>query len=264
SELFEEQARRTPDAIALVDEEQHLSYRVLRQRARALAAFLQQRGVGPEVLVALCVERNSDWLIGLLATWLAGGAYLPLDPGAPCSRLQFVLQDSQPALLLTQQNLLPLFTSVSIPLFCLDRLSCSEAGEREISKPFAGALAYMIYTSGSTGQPKGVLLPQQGLANLACEQASRLAIQPGDRVLQWAAASFDASLSEIVMALLWGATLCLPPARTVLAGERLREELEAQAITTVTLPPSTLATLLPAGLRPRYLRRVLIAGEAWS
>ena len=269
-DLFEHQARSTPDAVALIFQEQHLSYQELAYRARSLAVHLQRMGVGPEVVVGLCVERSPHWLIGLLAILLAGGAYLPLDPTSPAGRLEFLLRDSSPAMILTTQELLPLFAHRALPHLCLDQdpLHPQPPLPALLTRSRAPAsLAYIIYTSGSTGLPKATLLTQQGLANLALNQAPRLPVAPEDRVLQFAPASFDASLSEVVMALLWGATLYLPSPRTLLAGTSLLTLLEEQAITTVTLPPSVLASLpqdVPLLSQLRHLRHVLIAGEAWS
>jgi amino acid adenylation domain-containing protein len=180
------------------------------------------------------------------------------------------MRQSHPALLLTRRDGPPREADPDLPCLFLDDLLHSRPApprRRHFPRLPGSALAYQINTSGSTGQPKGVLLTRQALANLAHQQGSRLGIAAGARVLQWAAASFDASLSEVVVTLLHGATLCLSPEHALLVGARLHDELLRQAITLVTLPPTVLGSL-PPGVLDRgtlpHLRQVLLAGESWA
>jgi amino acid adenylation domain-containing protein len=266
-ELFEAQVERTPNATAAVFGDQRLTYRELNQRANQLAQHLRRGGVGPEALVGLCVERSLDMLVGLLGILKAGGAYLPLDPVYPAERLAFMLEDAQVAALVTQTSLLDRLPWASAGLsqgaiVCLDRdwASIATASTENIASGATPAdLAYVIYTSGSTGRPKGTLVEHRGIGNLAAAQICAFGVRPDSRVLQFASLSFDAALSEIVMTLLAGATLCLAPQEALLPGPGLLSLLRDQAITVVTLPPLALAALPPDQLPA--LRTIAVAGE---
>jgi amino acid adenylation domain-containing protein len=267
-ELFEAQVARTPDATAAVFGGQQLTYRELNQRANQVAQMLRHRGVGPEALVGLCVERSLDMLVGLLGILKAGGAYVPLDPAYPTERLAFMLEDAQVAALVTQTGLLCQLPLASAGLsqravVCLDRdwANIATAPTENLASGTTPAnLAYVIYTSGSTGRPKGTLVEHRGIGNLAAAQIRAFDISPDSHILQLSSLSFDASLFEIVMALLSGATLYLAPKEALLPGPALLQLLRDRAITTVTLSPSVLAALpvenLPA------LRTIIVAGEA--
>ena len=264
-QLFEAQVDRTPDAIAVVLEDQKLTYRELNKRANQLAHYLQKLGVKPEVLVGICVERSLDTIVGILGILKAGGAYVPLDPAYPRERLAFTLEDAQISVLLTQARLVESLPKHQGPIVCLD--TDWEIIERQ-SEESPGCsftpenLAYVIYTSGSTGKPKGVLVAHSGLSNLATAQIRIFNVQPNSRVLQFASVSFDASISEVVMALLAGATLVMGTRDSLLPGPSLIQLLRDFAIATVTLPPSALA-VLPANELPA-LRTIIVAGEACS
>jgi len=271
---FEAQAARTPKAIAVVCGDEHLTYAALDQQANQLAHTLQQRGVGPETPVGLCVERSLEMVVGLLGILKAGGAYLPLDPGYPSERLAFMLADSQAPILLTQASLLPHLPQHQAQIICLDTdwpaiqdyspipnpksIHVAPAGAK-IQNP--KSLAYLIYTSGSTGNPKGVLVPHEGLVNLAQAQRQVFDLTPASRILQFASPSFDAAIFEIVMALTGGATLYLIP-NPARAGSTLVKWLQTHAITHATLPPAVLRTM-PAAELPA-LQTLIAAGEACS
>jgi amino acid adenylation domain-containing protein/non-ribosomal peptide synthase protein (TIGR01720 family) len=264
NQLFEEQAERTPSRIAVVYEDQQLTYIELNARANRLAHYLQQLGVGPEVLVGICVERSIEMIIGILGILKAGGAYLPLDPAYPKDRLSFMLDDSLAPVLITRQQTidsLPTFLSLVV---CLDDDWEAISQESE-QNPTCGAtadnLAYVIYTSGSTGKPKGVLVQHRGVSNLFAAQVHAFAIRSDSRILQFASLSFDASIFEIIMALLTGSTLYLTASR-LLSGPMLMDLLRDQAITTLTLPPSMLATLPDTDLPA--LQTLISAGEPCS
>jgi amino acid adenylation domain-containing protein len=262
-ELFEQQAGRTPDAVALSFEGGQLTYRELNARANQLARHLRRLGVRPETRVAICAERSAEAVVAVLGTLKAGGAYVPLDSAYPKERLSFMLEDSRPLILLTQQSLLAALPEYGARTLCLDTDWDAIEGESAENLPgttSARNLAYVIYTSGSTGRPKGVAVEHRGINNLAAAQIRALDIRPSSRVLQFASFSFDASVSEIFMALLSGATLCLETQNALLPGPELIELLRARGVTAVTLPPSVLAAL-PTESLPA-LRTIVSAGEA--
>src|SRR3989338_7601424 len=262
-ELVEAQVARTPAAVAVVCEDQALTYEELNRRANQLAHHLQHLGVGPEVCVGVCLERSVELLVALLAILKAGGAYVPLDTRYPKDRLAFLLDDARVLVLLTQQSLLPTLPKTSVPVICLDTagdILSRESPENPCSPVSPANLAYIIYTSGSTGKPKGVAVEHRGLCNLARAQIQTFDIQPESRILQFAALTYDASISEIIMALCAGATLYLATQETLLPGPGLIDWLRTQAITTLTIPPSALAMLPTAELTA--LRTLIVAGEA--
>jgi amino acid adenylation domain-containing protein len=264
-QLFEEQVERTPDAVAVVFEEEQLTYRELNCRANQLSHYLQTVGVEPDVLVGICVERSLEMLVGLLGILKAGGAYVPLDPAYPEERLAYMLSDAQVSMLLTQEKLVTQLPNHQAQVVCLDRdwkTISQECDENPLSGSKPDHLAYVIYTSGSTGKPKGVLLAHRGLCNLASAQMKLFDVQPFSRILQFASLSFDASVSEIFMALCAGATLCLGTLDSLLPGSNLMTLLHNQSITHLTLPPSVLAVLTPEEL-PAF-RTLIVAGEACS
>jgi amino acid adenylation domain-containing protein/non-ribosomal peptide synthase protein (TIGR01720 family) len=262
--LFEEQAARTPGNVAIVFGDERMTYRELNARANQLAHHLQSLGVGPDTLVGVCLERTPDAVVAMLAALKAGGAYLPLDPGYPRERLAFMLEDAQATVLLTQERLLPNLPSAPhTRIVCVDRER--QAVRREpTGNPEAGTtsgnLAYVIYTSGSTGRPKGVMVEHEGLANFATAFIQIMGAGPQSRVLQFASLSFDASVAEIVLALLSGAKLCLLGETGTSAGVDLQQQLRDLGITIAVLPPSVLRLLDPEGL-PR-IATMMSAGEA--
>ena len=264
-QLVEEQAERTPDAIAVVFENQQLTYAQLNNRANQLAHYLRSLGVETEVIVGLCVERSLDMIVALIGILKAGGAYLPLDPEYPQARLQFMLEDSQIPLLLTQHSLVDQLPNHQAQTIFLEEIWEKTTQHRQdnlTAKVTSSNLANVIYTSGSTGKPKGVMVEHQGLCNLAQAQIEILGVHPSSRVLQFASFSFDACISEILMALGAGATLYLGTKEALMPGLPLMERLRDHAITHITLPPSALA-VLPWENLPS-LQTIIVAGEACS
>ena len=262
-ELVQRQAQSRPDAVALTFEDQAVTYGELQRRAEQLAQSLRGLGVGPEDVIGLCLDRSIELIIGLLAIHNAGAAYVPIDPALPAARLVFTLEETRAKLVLTQTSLkAPLSRAENaIPLLCLDEPWPSNAPHVNRHAPQACAqnLAYIIFTSGSTGQPKGVLVSHQGLNNFASEQARNVGVDATSRVLQFSSISFDASVSDIVMALAAGATLCLGTREPLLPGSALAQLLRDQAITIMTLTPSALAAL-PVEAFPT-LCAISVAGE---
>jgi non-ribosomal peptide synthetase component F len=264
-QLFEEQVERTPDAVALVFEGKQLTYRELNARANQLAHYLQGLGVGPEVLVGICVERSIEMIVGLLSVLKAGGAYIPLDPAYPLERLGFMLEDSSVPVLLTQSKLIEKLPPHSARVVYLDKdweEIVQPSKENPSSSVTSYNLAYVIYTSGSTGKPKGVLVAHKGLCNLATSTIQLFDVQPKNRILQFASFSFDASVWEVVMALVSGATLVMAKREIFKAGVCFAGRLRDEAITMVILPPSILA-VLPAEEFPA-LQTIIVGGEACS
>ncbi|HYR10585.1 MAG TPA: condensation domain-containing protein, partial [Longimicrobium sp.] len=233
-ELFEAQAERTPDAEAVVHDGETLAYAELNARANRLAHHLRRRGVRPETRVGICLERGTELVVAILAVLKAGGAYVPLDPAYPAERLAFMLADSGAPLLLTRLPLPVGLTPHAAEVVCLDaereRIE-AESAQAPAAGVLPGNLAYIIYTSGSTGRPKGVLVPHRGLANVARAHARDLGVGAGDRVLQFASPSFDASVAEMVMALTAGATLVLGTRETLAPGPDLLRLLHDEEVT---------------------------------
>jgi amino acid adenylation domain-containing protein len=263
-QLFESQVERSPDAIALIFNDSTLTYQELNAQANQLAHYLRSLGIKPEMAVGVCMERSPLTIVSILGILKAGGVYSPLAPKYPKERLAFMIEDARLSVLLTQQSL-DIEAGKRTTVVFLDQKSeiiaqHSSANLNQVVTP--DNLAYIIYTSGSTGKPKGVLLAHRGLCNLATAQIQAFDIRPDSRVLQFASLSFDASISEIFMALVAGATLCLATTDALLPGANLLRLLGDRAITTVTLPPSVLA-VLPVEELPA-LQTIIVAGEACS
>jgi amino acid adenylation domain-containing protein len=264
-QLFEAQVSQTPAALALVYGAETQTYDSLNRRANQLAYYLRRKGVGPEVLVGICLERSPDLIVALLAVLKAGGAYVPLDPGYPVDRLNFMIDDAKLPVLITQEHLATGLSATSGQRVCLNKEWSQVArgpDENLENQTRPDNLAYVIYTSGSTGRPKGVLIEHQGLSNLAWAQIKAFEVQANSRVLQFASFSFDAAISEVAMTLLAGATLYLADQHQLMPGSDLVKVLRDQAISVVTLPPSVLAVLSPEQFPD--LRTVVSAGEACS
>jgi non-ribosomal peptide synthetase component F len=199
-ELFEEQVRKSPEAVAAVYEEASLTYGELNRRANRLGHYLRGMGVGPDVRVGICVERSLEMVVALVGVLKAGGAYVPLDAGYPAERLRYMLEDSAPVALLTQKHLKSLFgwvgEGVSVVEVGGEEEQWKEQPENDLERERVGLtsrhLAYVIYTSGSTGSPKGVMVEHRGLCNMLIAQIRSFDVQSESRVLQFASFSFDA------------------------------------------------------------------------
>ncbi|MEO8383508.1 MAG: amino acid adenylation domain-containing protein [Acidobacteriota bacterium] len=266
-ELFEQQAAAQPDAVALVFEDQRLTYDELNARANQLAHYLIGLGIEPDDRVAIAVERSLEMVVGLLGILKAGAAYLPLDPAYPAERLQFMLEDGAPKALLTQQALPQPLPVVAVPTLLLDCEDLQAAlSARPASNPDArargltsGHLAYVIYTSGSTGLPKGVMVEHGGLCNLAHAQSQLFGVDAQSRVLQFSSAAFDASVWELAMTLPRGACLCLAPRHALMPGEPLQTTMRERAITHATLPSTALVACGDAEFPA--LQCLIVAGD---
>ncbi|HVI70856.1 MAG TPA: condensation domain-containing protein, partial [Pyrinomonadaceae bacterium] len=209
-QLFEEQVRRTPDALAVVHEGQQLTYADLNKRANQLARHLREMGVGPETIVGVCPERSVEMVVAWVAVLKAGGAYLPLDLNYPAPRLAFMLSDARAAVLVTSTAVLPQLTvPAETQVLCLDQLEAQVSGENLTVQVEPKNLAYVIYTSGSTGQPKGVMIEHGSLLNFVHWEKSEYQLTAADRVTQLVSVSFDGAVWELWPALCAGASVHL-------------------------------------------------------
>ncbi|MBD2819268.1 amino acid adenylation domain-containing protein [Xenorhabdus sp. 42] len=293
-QLFEQQAARTPDAIALVSEDSQLSFAELNQHANQLAHYLMASGVQPDDRVAICVDRSPDMIIGMYGILKAGAGYIPLDPEYPPERLAYQLSDSKPALLLTQHHLknkllkdkllkdkllkdkllkdkLPLH---DVPVLLLDdENQRSTLARQPTHNPDSGQmglkpdhLAYVIYTSGSTGMPKGVMLEHRNVVNFIHAQRQTSNPQPGDRILQFATVAFDTSVSDIFPTLASGATLVLRPPHIRIPDTTFVTFLREQKITIMDMPTAFWHHWVQEMMAGRshfspYLHTIIVGGE---
>lgn len=201
--FIEAQADRTPDRTAVRFREQSLTYRELDERADAVAAALQARHVGPDRLVAVCLDRSLDLIVGLLGVLKAGGAYVPLDPAYPRDRLRMMLEDARPTVLLTQRDLSRDSFERHTQVMCIEDIPLRQTRQRVTSDVTAEHLAYVIFTSGSTGRPKGVMVRHRSVANLFAGMDQRIPADPG-RWLAVTSVSFDISVLELFWTLARG------------------------------------------------------------
>jgi pristinamycin I synthase-3/4 len=277
-ELVEEQARRTPAAVALAHGARTLTYAELDRAADRLARGLRARGVAPETRVALFAEPSPETVVALLAVLKAGGAYVPLDTGSPPERLRWMLADSGARLVLTQAAIADRLPDFGGEVVALDTphppAPSPTGGEGEHDDVADGnalphsrtpalshsQLAYVIYTSGSTGHPKGVLVPHRGVCNSTAAYVRAYGIRPGSRLLLFAPLHFDASVLDVFTALCSGATLVLASRDELMPGEGLAELLRRERVTHLKITPSALAVTPPAGLPE--LEAVMVGGEA--
>ena len=268
-QLFEAQVERTPDTVVVEFEGQHLTYHQLNCRANQLAHHLQTLGIGPEILVGICMERSLEMVIGLLGILKAGGAYVPLDPDYPQERLAFMLADTQVPILLTQQVLRDKLPEHSTHLLCLDTdwdSIASENDQNPTSSVSPDNLAYVIYTSGSTGTPKGVMNFHRGLTNRLLWMQDTYRLTSEDRVLQKTPFSFDVSIWEFFWPLLVGARLVVAKPGGHQDTAYLIQLITEREVTILHFVPSMLQAFLntPAVETCTCLQRVFCSGEALS
>lgn len=260
--LFEEQAEKTPDAVAVMFQDRELTYQELNRRANQLAHYLQKLAVEPDTPVGISIERSLEMVIGILGILKAGAAYVPIDPTYPDERIAYMLENSQVPVLLTQKHLQAALPEYQGQMLCLDTdwdSIVAESGANPSGKVQPANLAYIMYTSGSTGRPKGVLVPHQGLCNLAQYQIRLFDVQPTSRYLQFASLSFDPSISDIITSLCAGARLCLIPPESSRLGAELKELLLQYKITHIDIVPPALATI--SGEVLPDLQAVIVGGD---
>ncbi|WP_414620769.1 amino acid adenylation domain-containing protein [Calothrix sp. CCY 0018] len=268
-QLFEEQVEKIPSNIAVIFEDQQLTYQELNSRANQLAYYLLQQGVKSDTIVGICMERSIEMLVGLMAILKAGGAYLPLDPAYPQERLNFMLADAQVSVLLTQphlENQLPLHQA---QLVCIDTegsIYINYSSQNPVSDVKSENLAYVIYTSGSTGKPKGVMNTHQGACNRLLWMQGAYQLTSSDRVLQKTPFSFDVSVWEFFWTLLAGAALVVAKPGGHQDAGYIAELISQHKITTLHFVPSMLQVFLeePQHQNCKSIKRVICSGEALS
>ena len=266
-QLFQQQARQTPDAIALQHEERSLTYRELDEQSTQLASYLQQLGVTAETLVGICIERSLEMVVGLWGILKAGGAYVPLDPAYPQERITYILQDTQLAIVLTQGRFQARFHNLEVRSLPIDTdwEAISQAPIVPPREPNPDDLAYVIYTSGSTGKPKGVEICHRSLANFSQSAIANYEIVPQDRVLQFASISFDAAAEEIYPCLCCGGTLVLRTDGMLASSQQFWQRCQDWHITVADLPTAywhlLMAEPTASSMLPNQLRLVIIGGE---
>ncbi|MES2732439.1 MAG: amino acid adenylation domain-containing protein, partial [Bacteroidota bacterium] len=267
-ELFEQQVTKNPDAVAVVFEDQQLTYGELNRHANQLAHYLiEHQQVKPDSLVGICIDRSLEMVIGILGILKAGGAYVPLDPDYPEARLAYMLDDAQLSTVLTQSHVRSRTPISEAQALCLDdtvvQAQLRTQSIENIPVQQLGLqshhLAYVIYTSGSTGQPKGSLLSHAGLTNLALAQIQGFGVCSESRVLQFASLAFDAATSEWCMALVSGARLVVLPPAVAKSPDGISAIVAQAQVTHATLPPVLLPVL------PRHswqsVHTLVVAGD---
>ena len=263
-QLFESQAAQRPEATAVEDGSECLTYKELNHRANRVARYLRRRGVGPEVRVGVALERSADLIVALLAVLKAGGAYVPLEPSYPAERIGLMLEDAGVSVVITRAD-----ASLSLPAaLSVVGLDCDRGGieaERDENleiRTSAEQLAYVMYTSGSTGRPKGIAIPHRAITRLVCN-TDYVQLTAADRVAQVANASFDATTFEVWGALLNGARLTIIPRDLTLSPGGFAAEIRDRGISAMFLTTALFNQLV--GEAPEMLgsvRHVLVGGEA--
>ncbi len=259
-QLFEEQTRRTPDAVAVEFGAQRLSYRQLDERADRLASRLHTLGVRPDDLVGISVERSLEMVVGLLGILKAGGTYLPLDPTYPQSRRDFVLEDSGARIVLTRDNLQePLDSQANHQ----PGIRTNDGSQLPIDRHDSTHLAYVLYTSGSTGKPKGVQVSHRAVINLLNSMRLRPGMIAQDTLLSVTTLSFDIFGLELWLPLMIGARVVIAPDAVVKDGAKLASLIKSSGATIMQATPYTWRLLLESGWEGRPGLKILCGGEAW-
>jgi amino acid adenylation domain-containing protein len=258
-ELFQRQVRCAPEAVAVVFEEQQITYAELNARANQLAHCLQKLGVGPEVLVGICVKRSPMMLIGLLGILKAGGAYVPLDPTYPPERLRFIMDDAATPLVITQRHLLSSLTPGRAHTICLDdwKIIDQESEADPHSETVPQNLSHVIYTSGSTGKPKGVAIQHESVAALIDWASTVFSSEELQGVLASTSICFDLSVFELFVTLSLGGCVILADNTLHLANLK-----SAQKVTIINTVPTAVAELLRLDAIPETVTTINLAGEA--
>lgn len=264
-QIFEQYVASHPSAAAVIQNDKTLSYAELNNKANQLAHYLRSTGVGADQPVVICVEQSFDLMIGILAILKAGGAYVPLDPEYPHDRLQYMVQDSQTKILLTQSHLSHKFLDFTGEVLCLDteqeKFSQLDAANLA-NNVTAKNLCYVIYTSGSTGKPKGVMVEHQGVVRLV-KNTNYISVTPQDRVSQACNISFDATTFEYWGALLNGAALVLIPKDTLLNPDSLAKTIKHHSVTAMVLTTRLFDQIILADPKTfSGVDHMLLGGEA--
>ena len=270
-ELFEEQVERTPDAVAVICEGRSLTYAALNGRANQLARYLRERGVGPDQLVGIYLERGLEMVVGLIGVLKAGGAYVPMDPAYPAERLAYMLSDSAPQVLLTQERLREPLPDMGCEVIALDE-QWSEITRQPVGNLDTRArdlrpdhLAYVIYTSGSTGKPKGVMVEHRNVTRLLAATERWFHFNGEDVWTLFHSIAFDFSVWELWGALAYGGRVVIVPYQTARSPQDFYQLVCSEGVTVLNQTPSAFAQLIKAQARssgPHALRAVIFGGEA--
>lgn len=262
-EQFAEQAARTPRALAVVTDDCQITYSELDERANKLARRLRSMGVGPDVLVAIILNRSVEMIVSALAVLKAGGAYVPMDPAYPKERLAYMLGETTSPVLLTRSELLDKIPVTPATVICVDRQDDETGADRaaSIGGPRPSNLAYVIYTSGSTGKPKGVEIEHRGLSNLVGWHQRTYQVQSLDRATQLASPAFDAAVWEIWPYLATGAAIYIPDEETRLSPEKLVRWLGEKQITFCFMPTPLAEEALSVDWPETSLKVLLTGGD---
>nr|ALT22083.1 nonribosomal peptide synthetase [Anabaena sp. XPORK15F] len=268
-QLLEEQAIKTPDAIAVIFENQQLTYQELNQKANQLAHYLQELGVKPETLVGICVERSLEMVIGLLGILKAGGAYVPIDPNYPSERIAYMLSDANVEVLVTQHSLLTSLPEYEKVIVCVDKdqeTINKYSNKNLVNNIHPENLAYIIYTSGSTGKPKGVQIQHQGLVNFLTSMKKQPGLTAKDTFNAVTTICFDIAGLELYLPLIVGAKVVITSREIATDGIRLLQQIKDHKITVMQATPATWQMLLAGGLASekseKLSLKVLCGGEA--
>jgi amino acid adenylation domain-containing protein len=262
-ELFEARAKETPSAPALTVENTTWTYAELNEQADRVAVCLTALKIGPESLVAICIDRSPEMLAGLLGILKAGAAYVPMDPAYPAERLAFMLEDANVGVVLTRQNLAASLPKTNARIICIDAIE-----DAPVVSPARRAcpqdLAYVIYTSGSTGKPKGVQVTHQAVVNLLVSAGKTIDFTAKDNLLGVTTLSFDIAGLELFLPLISGAKLTLATQEVTSDGQRLAELIASSGATVMQATPTTWRLLIESGWNGKPDLRVLCGGEALS
>jgi len=268
-QLFEQKVKENPEAVALIFEDEKLTYQELNNRANQLAHYLQEKGVTSEFLVGIFINRSFEMIIGILGIIKAGGAYIPLDPNYPPERIAYMMDDSAISLLLTQQSLVKLLPKNQAEILCLDTdwSKIANYSQENINPQVTPEnLAYVIYTSGSTGKPKGVMNIHKGICNTIQSIIHNNQFNSEDCTIQIGAFSFDVSVWEIFLSLTSGATLVITKSDRYQDLDYLIDLIVQKQVTYFTCVPSILRVFLqhPNAKNCHSLKQLFVGGEALS
>jgi amino acid adenylation domain-containing protein len=264
-QLVAGQAEQTPEKIAVSFEGQTLTYQELHQRSNQLAHYLQKRGIKPDDLVGICVERSLEMLVGLLGVLKAGGAYVPIDPNYPPDRVEYMIENSDAKVLLTQQRLVKNLPTKEALVICLDAdwsLIAQESQEMPIASVTPENMAYVIYTSGSTGKPKGVQVLHRGAVNFLKSMREQPGISATDILLSVTTLSFDIAVLELFLPLTVGAQVVILSREAAMDGRKLLRTIAQLGITILQATPATWRLLVESGWQGQSPMKILSGGEA--
>ena len=271
-DLFAAQAQKTPDAVAVKQENKTLTYAELNTRANQLAHYLQELGVTTEVKVGICLERSPEMIVAVLAILKAGGAYVPLDPNYPTQRLEWMLEDSQVKVLLTTEKLQEKLPEHKAKVICFDshqKIIAAYPQTNPETQVKPENLAYIIYTSGSTGKPKGVMIEHHSLTSFTCSAVAEYQITQQDTVLQFASLSFDVAVEEIYPCLITGGTVVLRTDEMLNSLPTFVAKCQEWGVTVLDLPTAywhqlTYGLVSQNLTLPESVRLLIFGGEAAS